>query len=246
MTYGILLNNMIIEKGYTFKEFLEECEKRGKKIDKGNFSRLINGKAQPPKEEISRMFANICNSDERLLIIEGYLDVAPVEIKEIFLSLKLTAKLVALNLYENKIEKQEIEEMEKQMRNEPLAYFVLSLLNGKTNNINTNNMETDLSNVNEKEIKLILQEPIAISVKDNAMFPIIQEGAEITLKYEDFKSGDILAVKIKGQEDFIVRYAIMNENEIVLKPLNNKFETLTYKLDDITILGKVAKVITEI
>ena len=78
------------------------------------------------------------------------------------------------------------------------------------------------------------------------MFPKIPEGAKITLQIEDkYKNGDVLAIKIKN-EDIIVRYAFINNEEITLAPLNSQYETITYNLKDVVILGKVIKTINDI
>lgn len=247
MSYGRLLNKMILDKGYTYKEFLEECSKNGKKIDKGNFSKIINDKTTPPKENISRMFAKICGADERLLVLEGYIATAPKEIKDFFVSMKMSETLIAMNLFENKIEPQFIEEMKRMFEKEPIANFIVDVIDNNISKINYTDTSMELSNLYNDKVSIVFNEPLTVQIYDNSMFPKIMENSKIQLKIQDkYKNGDILAIKIKGQDNYVIRYTLFNNDTVTLMPINNKFETLDYNLKDIIILGKVTKVITNI
>lgn len=263
MSYSKLLKKIVGESKYNYAQIVEECNKRGVKFDKAYISKLANGKVPPPSEEISRTIANVCETDERNLVLEGYIEKAPKEIKEAFVSIKYMTTIATLSAFENHVDKKTLKELEEQMLNEPIADFIIDLIDNKTNtnvNIDKNKFELQ-ANVNvdrdkfefevkENEINVRLTEPIALIVKDNAMFPIIPENAEITLKLQDkYESGDILAIKIKEQEGFIVRYVLFQNNQIILTPLNNienKYKKLIYNSEDIIILGKVIKVIKTI
>ena len=134
------------------------------------------------------------------------------------------------------------------MNEEPISHFLVSFIDNKANNINVTDSGMELSVVNDNSLKLSLTEPMSLQVKDNSMSPMIPGGAKISLKIEDeYKNADILAIKVKKQEDFIVRYALFNKDTITLTSLNPKdFEPLTYNVKDIIILGKVERVIIEI
>ena len=247
MAYGRLLNNMIIENGYNYVEFLKECEKRGKKIDKGNFSRIINDKAKPPKEDTSRLFASICNVDARPLVIEGYIDTAPKEIKEALLSLKMTMSMATLQIYDNRIDKENIERLKEELKKEPLSDFILKLLKIKPNENNYNDFNFEISDVKNGSLNITLEDSSLLTVKDNSMYPKIQKDSKIGLKLEEvYKNGDIIALKVKNIDDILIRYFLINNELITLVPLNNKFETITYKKEDILILGRVSRIVTEI
>lgn len=248
MPYSKLLRNVVADTGYSAKQIIDECNKRGRKIDKAYLSKLLNNKIPPPSEEVSRLLANICNVDERLLVLEGYIDKAPKEIKDIFNSIRYMTTLSALNVFSNKLDKNMLEELEKEMNEEPISEFMVSFIDTKANNINIMDSGMELSVVNDNSLKLSLTEPMSLQVKDNSMFPMIPENAKISLKIEDkYKNGDILAIKVKKQEDFIVRYALFNKDTVTLTSLNTKeFEPITYNEKDIIILGKVERVIVEI
>ncbi len=248
MPYSRLLRNIVADSGYNAKQIIDECNKKGKKIDKAYISKLLNNKIPPPSEEVSRVIANVCNADERLLVLEGYIDKAPKEVKEIFNSIRYMTTISALNVFSNKVDKSVLEELEKEMNEEPISEFLVSFIDNKANNINIKDSGMELSVVNDDSLKLSLTEPMSLQVKDSSMSPMIPGGAKISLKIEDeYKNGDILAIKVKKQEDFIVRYALFNKDTITLTSLNPKdFEPLTYSVKDIIILGKVERVIIEI
>lgn len=248
MPYSRLLRDIVANSGYNSKQIIDECNKRGKKIDKAYLSKLLNGKIPPPSEEVSRVLANICNADERLLVVEGYVDKAPKEIKEIFHSIRYMTTVSALNVFSNKIDKSILEELEKEMNEEPISKFMVSFIDNKANNVNITDNGMELSIENDDSLKLSLTEPMSLPVKDTAMAPMIPENAKISLKIENkYKNGDILAVKVKKQEDFIIRYALFNKDTVTLTSLNPKeFEPVTYNEKDIIILGKVERVIIEI
>ena len=88
-----MLRNVVANTNYTQEEICKRCTELGIKISKSYINKLLNNKQQAPTEEISRIIANVCNCDERLLVIEGYLDKAPKEIREVFISLKNTTMI---------------------------------------------------------------------------------------------------------------------------------------------------------
>lgn len=245
--YSILLNNIIVESGLTAKEVVEKCNKLGNGIDTTRLSKLQNGKLPAPSEKVSRDIAKVCNADDRLLVLEGYLEKAPKEIIEAFASIKYMTTVSALQTFENTFDEKILDQLEKEMEKQPLSEFIVSLIDNKAADITIDNEKIEI-NIEEDNFNFVLNNPCALKVKDNSMYPTIPENAEITLKIqEQYSDGDIIAIKVKNHEDFIVRYALFKDTSIVLTSLNPRdFEKLEYKTKDITILGKVIKVTTDI
>jgi len=242
MSYGKLLAKIVAESGYQYKEVIEECNKRGRHIDKSYFSRLLNDKVNPPSEELSRMFADICNVDARKLILEGYIDKAPKEIIDVLVSLKLMVYTFSSKIYENEITDDLLSDLKKKLEKEPLSDFILSLQDNLKDLKYMNNIEISENNFNYK-----IEEPLALTITDNGLAPKITEGSKIILKLKStYDTGDILAIKPNKEENIITRIAVLDNETITLIPLNKSYSKLTYNLQDITILGKVVKVITEI
>ncbi len=247
MAYSKLLLKIIAESGHNYKEIVEECNKRGKKIDKSYFSRVVNGKVPPPAEDLSRMISDICNVDERRLVLEGYIEKAPKEIREVFENMKEIILSFAASLIDDEYSQENIDDVKNALDKEPISDFIISLLDMDIDNMNFNDEDYYLENQQEDDFTIRLKEPVALSMKDDAMYPIIPEGAKIYLKFvEEYENGEYFAVKINNQNDYTVRQVLVNNEEIILVPLKKSFETVTYKKEELTIIGKVDKVLIKI
>lgn len=246
MPYYKILKKVIAESNLTNKEIAKKCCELGTNLTPSYISKLANNRMPAPSEEISRAIAKACDIDERLLIIEGYIDKAPKEILEIFNSIKRMSLYSGLEILENDIPKEALKEIEEIYNNEPISEFLLQILeaNDLTDILIDENSISFNDNYNN--IKLNLKEPISIPIKDNLMFPIVPEGSKITLEMkEKYNDGDILALKVKDNDNIIVRYTLFKNNKLVLNSINNN-KPITYNLDDVVILGKVSRVIKEI
>lgn len=242
--YSILLNTIIAESGLTSKEIVEKCNELGNGIDTTRLSKLQNAKLPAPSEKVSRDIAKVCNVDDRQLVIEGYLEKAPKEILDAFTILKVNSEITALQMFENNLTPEQLNVIKKELEKEPLSDCVVQILDSKDNTIN---LSTEKFDIKEKDFTFRIEEPIALPITDNAMFPLIPKNSKVSLKIQDqYNNGDILALKIKKQENIITRYVLFNGNNIILTSLNKDFETLTYNSKDVTILGKVSKVTNDI
>ncbi len=258
MPYSKLLSKVIAESGYTATQIVEECNKRGKSVDKAYISKLVNGKVPPPREELSRMLANICNVNEKILVLEGYIDKAPKEILEAFNSIRNKINYYGMRAFDNVLSEEHCKVLQNEMEKEPIAEFILELINIKDEKIKITEDIIELP-ITEKEladmlkgkkideVKISINEPISITVKDNGMFPIVPEKSKVILEIKkEYQDAEILAIKIKNKDDFVVRYVLFKDNEIILKPLNKEYYTEKYDKNDVIILGKVKKVIMDI
>lgn len=82
MTYAELLQEYIKKSGMTLERIAEECGKRGVKIHPTYISKLRLGKRPAPSEEISRVLAEVTGGDPQRLIIKGYIEKVPDELRE--------------------------------------------------------------------------------------------------------------------------------------------------------------------
>ena len=256
MPYSMLLRKIVADSGYSSKYIVEECEKRNYKIDKSYFSKLLNDKVPPPTEELSRIISDICNVDERQLVLEGYMDKAPKEIKEAFSSIKMITMYSTLRLFQSGIDENVFEKVEEELKKMPISDFIIQLIDNKDLCMQMGDLmfpddddDDDIidTNIKDDDITININQPVGFKMPDNSMFPIIQENAQIMLKFQPkYDDGDIIALKIQDEEDFTVRCAIFQEDKIILKAFNSKEPIKSYEYDKISILGKVNKVITEI
>lgn len=249
--YSKLLSKIIAESGYTAKEVVEKCNELGNGIDTTRLSKLQSGKLSAPSSKVSRDLARVCNADERLLVLEGYIEKAPQEIIDAFMSLKISIVASALNIYKNNFSQSNLVSLEKvktELEKEPLADFIISLIDTGVENVSINENGIDLQAIEKDEnITITLSQPTTLPAKDNAMFPIIPEGSKVYLEIrENYNNGDIVAIRTKDNENAIIREVVFNNNSVILIPLKKEFETLTYNKEDLTFLGKVTEVLTSI
>lgn len=138
-------------------------QREWKKIDKAYLSKLLNDKVPAPSEEISRTIANICNKDERVLVLEGYIDKAPNEIREAFITIKFMTMLGALKTIENIVDKLTLEKIREELEKEPISEFIIQLIENK-DTMSLDLLDTEVIKSDTEELKLTLNEPIAVTV----------------------------------------------------------------------------------
>jgi len=249
MAYARLLEKIINNTEYSNVDIANKCKELGVNVDRTYINKLLNNKSKPPKEEISRAIAKVCGADERLLVLEGYIDKAPTEIVNVLKQIKFLTSVAALNIFDNYFSKNSelfLEQLKLQLDNEPLSDFLITILDSNSTNINFEDLGLQFSEKNDN-YNINLTAPVEITVTDNSMFPIVPQNAHINLQLkETYNNGEIIALKLKGKEDLLVRYIFYTDNDIMLTALNQDFTPIICKKEDILIMGKVTKVITKI
>ncbi len=248
MPYSKLLQRIINDTNYNNTEIAEKCKELGVDVDRTYINKLFNGKSNPPKEEISRAISKVCNVDERLLVLEGYIDKAPKEILELLKHMQLLTSIASLRAYSNfsEITEDFLKEFETELNKEPIANFILEILNHKDIDMLLDNSSFAFSQT-ENNFNVTLSSPIAFSVTENAMYPLIPQNAHINLTMQkEYNDGDIIAFKMKGQEQLYIRYIFNNSDRMMFTALNTEYKPITCNKNDIIILGKVSKVIYDI
>lgn len=81
MDYSGLLNNYIKESGLTLSEICQRIEKKGISIDRSYLSKLKTGAKAPASDELSRAIAEVTGGDPEALVIAGYIEKSPEELK---------------------------------------------------------------------------------------------------------------------------------------------------------------------
>lgn len=248
MAYKKLLQKIMYEKNLTATEIIKKCkEEYDIEISEGYFSKVKNKRKNPPSEKVSRAIAKVCGIDERILVIEGYIEKAPKEIKRAFENISVIAKLTSTEIVKL-IDKNYIDEFEEYLRQEPLCNIIIDILDNNEKQIESLKKEIYIEKLdNGKEIKLGLANPSGIEVIDDAMSPKINKGDKITFEIigENYKSTDILVVKTKKDPKVRLRNVININNTRKLQGYDEKYTEICDK-QDLTILGKVNYVIKKI
>ncbi len=252
MPYTKLLNNIIAESNLSYKYIANKCTEMGTPIDPSYISKLLAGKHKVPSEKISRAIAKVCGYDERHLVIEGYLDTAPKEIKDILYNLQKLTALSSINFISNIDKPEIIQTVTDTLNSEPISNFLIDLLDTQENSIldfeNGNiKISSKLDNLEDLEnFTMTLKEPVSFTIETNDMNPIIPKNSKILIEIQSkYKNGDIIAFKDKNNT-INARYYLIADNTIVLTAIDKKTKPIILDNKNIKILGKVKKVITEI
>lgn len=245
MQYARTLNKIIAEKGYKDADIIRLCKEIGVTIDKGSFSRYANG-ISIPSEEKSRAIAKVCNVNERLLIIAGYLDKAPKEILDTFETIRIMQETGAMKFLkiQDKIKLQDAEEIIKE---DTLSDTIIDILDSKEKFIDFLNKGFIYKKINSSfNYSVALIEPQGIEIKDDAMSPIIQKGDKVTIdtKQNTYTSSDIVLVEYKDK--IYARYMYKVNDTLILATINKAYKEMYDSKDKIKVLGKVNNVIRKI
>ena len=83
MSYAKLLSQYINNSNLSLRKIAELCNEKGFSIDHSYISKLKNAKMPPPSEELSRVLAEVLSAESDELVIEGYKEKAPDEIRNL-------------------------------------------------------------------------------------------------------------------------------------------------------------------
>lgn len=83
MKYHELLSKYIKESKLSLGEIVLRANKQNLRITKSYISKLKNGHKPPASEEVTRALAEVIGGDPEALVIAGYVDKAPPEIKQL-------------------------------------------------------------------------------------------------------------------------------------------------------------------
>jgi len=250
MPYYKVLNKIVAQTDYTQNEIAIKCKEFGVKIDRSRVNKLLHNNLPTPKDKVSKALAKVCNADERLLILEGYIDNAPKEIKQAFQSILLMESLSATKCLEL-LDKNKLHTLQKYFKDEPVSEMIIDILDNTENCINFLEKDFHIEKLgNGKEISINLNKPVGIEIQDNAMSPKIEKGDRVLFSIVEntynYKSTDILLVKTKQNPEIRVRNVLKFNHTIQLQGYSQEYIEPPCNKEDLFILGKVTNVIKKI
>lgn len=95
MQYSSILSNYISTSRMTLQEIEDKMKGKGFSTNKAYISKLQNGKLPPAGEDITRALAEVTGGDIDALLLAGYIEKAPDEIKSILTEASNTGELFA-------------------------------------------------------------------------------------------------------------------------------------------------------
>lgn len=238
--YSKVLQRIIADSNITQEELSEKCKKLNAPISRGRINSILNNKAPAPSEKVSRAIAQICNIDERELVLEGYLENAPHELID-FLN-KFQEELFELSLtqLENKIDKETKEKLLKEYKKETNVNLILEILDMEENlPLYENNYKPDIEE-EEKNIIFNFEYP-SFTIEDDSMENKIPKDSKLKLKIQEkYKNGDILLIEYNNIN--YVRLAIFVGKNTFLYALNSKYNSLYLNNEQFKIIAKVTSI----
>ena len=247
MPYSNVLKKTIEDSNLSYKDIKDKLEQKGIHIDKSYLSKLVNGKLPPPRDEISKAISQICNVDERFLVLEAYYDKSPQEIKDILYYLQKMVTMSAIPELAKKanIDAKQLDLICEKLNQEGIGIFLAETLD-LIKDDNYQILEGNLS-VNSKKdnIKFQLKEPIFFPITNNDMYPVVPDGCQVNINIQEkYQNGDIVALKYNNT--IIARYYFEIEQNITYTPINKTAKTFDNSNKDIKLLGKITKVIYDV
>lgn len=259
MAYTEILNKIIDKSGLSLREIANKCNEYGVKISPSYVSTLRNDpNNRAPSNEVSRAIAKACNCVHTdILVVESYLDTAPKVIINALENIRDLTIMGSTMAIENSYSNELITEAVKSVKKKPLSLFLLEMddfnITEFISFFGSMNMSASFHNNDEGyDVTAQLKSAIGLEIKDNSMYPIIQKGSKVIFELkeiQDYSDGDILAYTEGESENAIMRKVAFLNNEhtrLAMFPLNNEYETKTYNIDEITIIGKVIQIITDL
>lgn len=255
MPYNERLNKLIDESGMQIKEIAERCKSYGVNITAAYISSLKNTRDKNASDEVSLALARACKAkDENILVIENYIDRAPIVMQNYFEYTKEIYVATALMAFTNKVSDSEYEALRDSLSNSTIADFVSMMckqdITKTKKEINSNNIQ---SVVKDEEFTMVtkLTEPMGLQVSDDTMKPILKKGDKVNLEakeIEKYKNSDILCfVEDSKPKEIQYRKCLFNDDrtEVTMFTLVSD-KVKHYKIKDIKILGAVKRVIRSI
>ena len=197
-----------------------------------------------PNEKISIALAKVLDIDEEELILEGYLDKAPIFLNKYINKFICNIALISTGIFDNIEDDFDLDgiNIEELIRNDfkivSKANVLLQVMKMKDTKIIKENKKT--MKIKDNSSIMIMNDVININVEDDGMAPIIPKNSKVNLVIQGkYKNGDVVCVKTK--KGFIVRAIINIGNSIFLYPYNQEYECIMPKENEYTIMGKVSR-----
>ena len=83
MKYADILSKYIKNSGLSLREIARRVKLENVRIDSSYISKLQSGQAAPPSEELSTALASVTGGDPTELILSGYMERAPKEVRDL-------------------------------------------------------------------------------------------------------------------------------------------------------------------
>lgn len=233
------LKSTIADANKTQDEISKKCKEMGTPISRGYLNNVLNGNGKILEEDVSRNIARICNADERILVLEGYLEKAPHEFIDFLNKLQNSSLEIGLALLGMEADEETKNLLINIYRKEKLSDIIIGILD--MNNILPNMQELLNLKSDNTDIKSFYNELLYFTMNDNSMQDKIPKGSKLRLETKSkCTNGDIALIEINGEK--LIRMIIFLGKDIFIAPLNKEYKSQIIKNGEYKILAKVRSI----
>lgn len=242
MSYSEFLSKIINNKGYSLNQISMIAKtKYNSDITPSYISKLKSGKKIASKE-VNEIIAKVCEASVEDLQFEADMERCPENVKKSISDLIEASKKIFMMGSENdelgNMLTQALENMSTRQYVDIIAKSSLADFDDK----GIDPFNGDITNIftNKEDIREDISMTVNINytMEDGSMYPLIKEGSKLMLdNIAEIKNGDIVLAEVDNKT--ITRFYHKNSNNIILIPMNNKFETITCKENKAIIKAKV-------
>lgn len=273
MAYSDLIKTYIEKSKLTHKEIAIKCKEMGKSIDPSYISKLVNGKIDPPSDDVSRVIAKVCGGNENILILEAYLEKAPKPLLDFLTIIRFARNsmnfLQVLDHQDNDIDEKKtdqlLEDFLQKLDTKPISEFILETNSAGLvetakdfiklearyyNNIDKVKLRESLSNNPDSsfdDIVTSIAENTVLDylpvIEDDSMLPDFPKGSKALIYEKTYSNGDIVGFWSNDYKKIQIRKYFRENDTTLLLPINTDFEPIIYNNSDANIVGKVSKMI---
>lgn len=226
MSYAKLLTKYINNSKTSLRKVAQICRDEGFPIDHSYISKLKNAKMPPPSAKTSRALANALNGNPEELVIQGYIENAPNEVKRI---LATYANLTNLNI-----------ETLRSTQETTCAPLI-------------DNIKADMPLISEQNTigqvhipaDLLGKVDFAFSIQDSSMIGagISKNDVVLCKKNRSPQFGQIVVALVNNNETTL-KFYIKDKGRNVLRAANPDYDDIELKTED-HIQGHVVKILKD-
>ncbi len=240
MKYADLLDKLIQQSGITAKDLAKKCQDLGIDITPSYISLLRNKeKNRVPSEDVSIALAKALGKPDNYLVLEGYLEAAPIELKQAIENMYYQSFITAAWVTGTPLDKEQEQAIKAAIKQQPMADLILYISQSlKTENYDETFMSTK---VEGNTITLVM--PQELNVEDNDMYPLMEKGnrAKLITKSE-YDNGDIVVISLEDNSIKFRKLQKISEELTLLLAFSPECETMSFDEKTMVIIGKVDSV----
>ncbi len=240
MKYAELLDQLIQKSGITAKELAEKCQAQGVEITPSYISLLRNKeKNRVPSDDVSIALAKALGKEDNYLVLEGYLEAAPIELKQAIKNLYFQSVVAAAWVAGTALEKDQEQVIKATIEQQPMCEIVLYI----SQKLEAEKYDQAFMSTKVEGNTITLVMPQELNVEDNDMYPLMEKGnkAKLVTKSE-YENGDIVAVSLKETSIKFRKLQKISEELTLLLAFNPECETMSFDEKTMVIIGKVDSV----